>query len=530
MSTRVAPPGPGRTGRLSWATLVLTLAWAAAVRVPLVLNAADHLDSDLAVDGLTLLEATRGHGRWHYPGTPFTGIGPVLLSLPQALVWGATPGTLVSGGTVAYLVLLVATFLLVRRGWGPGMAAWSLAPLTFASNGAVWLSARITGGHLLAAAWHAGAFALLAANLDRGGRARAAALGAWCGAGLYLDSMFAVTLVGLIPAAVGFWAVSGFPWRGLTAAAVFGLGFLAGFWPKPVGGRLDPYDAYRDQLSFVSQPAVLAEHARLLAGDCLPRLLAGHRLPGLETEPDPLAFVGLRPAGSRLPFDGLAVATVALAGVVTAASLVGLALALRSPPAGPGRAVAWGLTLSAAATLVGFVANRNIFNSDNYRYLVGLYVPWSLGFGLAAHRLAKAGQRGRAVALSVVALLALVMTADLGRWYSRFGWVDSRGCPVRKVLHDPTLAWLESHPAVTWVYGGYWDVYRLAFLTGGRVRGVPFPVYPNRFPEWAPGGDARRQATVARATPEGSFFLAAALRQGQRVVSKAGGVTILAWP
>ena len=35
-----------------------------------------HLDSDLAVDGLTLLEATRGHWRWHYPGTPYMGIAP----------------------------------------------------------------------------------------------------------------------------------------------------------------------------------------------------------------------------------------------------------------------------------------------------------------------------------------------------------------------------------------------------------------------------------------------------------------------
>ena len=53
-----------------------------------------HLDSDLAVDGLTLLDAVNGHWRWHYPGTPYMGILPMLLSYPQALVWGANPITL----------------------------------------------------------------------------------------------------------------------------------------------------------------------------------------------------------------------------------------------------------------------------------------------------------------------------------------------------------------------------------------------------------------------------------------------------
>ena len=62
---------------------------------------------------------------------------------------------------VAYGLVVVATFLLNRRAFGPSVAAWGLVPLAFASTGTIWLSGRITGGHLLAAAWHAGAFALL---------------------------------------------------------------------------------------------------------------------------------------------------------------------------------------------------------------------------------------------------------------------------------------------------------------------------------------------------------------------------------
>ena len=158
------------------------MAWVVLIRVPLILNAENHLDSDLAVDGLTLLDATHGHWRWHYPATPFMGIGPVFFSFPQAVVWGANPVTLVSGGVVAAVALLLATFLLAWRAFGPTVAAWSLVPLTFASTGAVWLSGRITGGHLTAAAWHAGAFALLAVCLDRRGAGSSIGRGSGSGA------------------------------------------------------------------------------------------------------------------------------------------------------------------------------------------------------------------------------------------------------------------------------------------------------------------------------------------------------------
>src|SRR5262249_25580925 len=131
-----------RPARWPWWLFGLAAVWVVLIRVPLVLNAERHLDSDLAVDGLALLDPTRGHWRWTYPGTPYIGILPVLLSWPQAVVLGATPITLVSGGTVAFLGLLLACFLLAWQAYGPRVAAWSLVPLTVASNGAVWLSGR----------------------------------------------------------------------------------------------------------------------------------------------------------------------------------------------------------------------------------------------------------------------------------------------------------------------------------------------------------------------------------------------------
>ena len=68
---------PARRLRWPWAVLGLGLVWTILIRVPLVLNAHDHLDSDLAVDGLTLLDALNGHWRWHYPATPSMGIAPL---------------------------------------------------------------------------------------------------------------------------------------------------------------------------------------------------------------------------------------------------------------------------------------------------------------------------------------------------------------------------------------------------------------------------------------------------------------------
>jgi hypothetical protein len=272
---------PHFDGAPRWPLLALgvALGWEALVRVPLVLNARGHLDSDLAVDGLTLLEAVHGRWRWHYPGTPFMGIVPVLLSWPQALIWGADPITLVSGGVVAHGLLTIAVFVLAWRSFGPGAAGWSLVPLAFASTGTVWLSGRITGGHLLTAAWHAGAFALLHQALARGGTWRALALGLCCGLGVYLDAMFAITLVGLVPAGLAGWHATRRSWRGLGCGGLALLAFLSGAAPRELGRWLEPHDAYREQFRPVLEPQVLAGHARLLLADCLPRLVAGHRLP-----------------------------------------------------------------------------------------------------------------------------------------------------------------------------------------------------------------------------------------------------------
>jgi hypothetical protein len=211
------------------------------------------------------------------------------------------------------------------------------------------------------------------------------------------------------------------------------------------------------------------------------------------------------------------------------AAVVALLRVMIRAPSKATRSVVFGLMVSALATLAGFVLNRTIINSDNYRYLVTLLVPWSLGFGLVMDGLASRGRGGVFAASLAAVLLAAVMTADLSRWYARFGWVERGVVPIRRSLDDPILDWLNAHPEVKWIEGSYWDVYRLSYLTGGRVRGAPFAVFPNRFPDWRLPRDGNA-ATLVRRTPEGLTFRDFAVRDGQREVFRARGVTVLAWP
>jgi hypothetical protein len=268
-----------RRPRWPWIALALGLAWTTIIRIPLVLNAEDHLDSDLAVDGLTLLDAANGQWRWHYPGTPHMGIVPVLASYPQAVIWGADPITLVSGGTVLWALVVVSTFWLAWTAFGPSPACWAIVPLVFSSLGTIWLSGRITGGHLLALAWHTLAFVGLYACVARREWRSAAILGVWCGLGVYVDAMSLFTIAGITGAAIVNWLTGDRSPSNLVMVAAFLAGLAVGVLPREIGRRVDPYDAYPAQFAVTFDPEAVTGHAELLTMECLPRLIAGVRLP-----------------------------------------------------------------------------------------------------------------------------------------------------------------------------------------------------------------------------------------------------------
>ena len=519
-----------------WVALGLALVWVVVVRVPLVVNARAHLDSDLAVDGLVLIEATHGQFRWHYPGTPPIGSIPVVLSLAQAMVFGPGPEALVSGGVVAFGLLVGATWWLNRQAFGPAVASWGLIPLTFASTGMIWLSGRITGGHLMAAVWTASAFALLAGGWRRGGPAgRWVGLGVWCGLGVYLDLMFLAALAGLAVAVlIGGWWGAARPRSARRAGAsllAFALGLALGVVPLVVGRVVDPHDSYAGQLRPVfDYRTVVDNNLWLLLQDCEPRLIAGHRLPGLEI--DPTRFPdGLRPAFR--PVDPAMIATTVLALGLFAWGILRLVRGqigdLRS------RAIGWGLVASSLAVVAEFLTLGNITNSDNYRYLVLLLVPGSSGFGVLFARWAAGGKLSRWFALALAVTFAGLMTLDAGRWYARLGWVDGSGWrPARIVPADPALEWLQAHPEITSIHADYWDAYRLAFLTGGRVVAVPLAVYPDRFPEQSRTFPNRRPRILIARPVAGSRPLAQAraqaLARGGREVAATPNLSVIDWP
>jgi hypothetical protein len=569
------PSTPASRPLSGWVWLAFALVWVGVVRVPLILNARAHLDSDLAVDGLTLLDAVNGRWRWHYPATPFIGSPPVLLSIVQAKVWGTTPITLVTGGLVAWGLVVGATFWMNRRAFGGSVASWGLVPLAFASTGTIWLSGRVTGGHLLAVAWHAGAFGLLWGCLTRGGWRRALGLGLWSGFGLYIDTMFAVSWVGLgVGSMVSWWGTRVGFGRVFAGLLAFVVGAALGVSPRVIGQRVDPHDAYVGQFSPTIRGEIVAKNARLLALDCLPRLVAGHRLPWLEADPDPATLAGASKvkAGNEtgIPWLALGVSIVAFGFSIVAFGFFGRGMIallsqseILSTPGKRGQApgpspltpdssgsiragsqspfssepvparlgIRWGLIVSSLAVVGGFLISPNITHSDNYRYLVFLLVPASTGTGLWLAKVASKGRSGVWIAWALTLGFAVLMTADNARWYARFGWVDSSFLPIRKEVRDPALDWLEQHREVSAILGDYWDVYRLAFLTEGRVSPVPFPQYPDRFPEFKRNGKpGQTRVVIVRPSLFGPEYRARAMALGALELDRGEGLSIVEWP
>jgi hypothetical protein len=134
-------------------------------------------------------------------------------------------------------------------------------------------------------------------------------------------------------------------------------------------------------------------------------------------------------------------------------------------------------------------------------------------------------------AVGLAAAFGLAFAADSLAWYRRLGWIDERWAVVRRAVDDPALRWLDEHPEVGAFTAGYWDVYRLAFLVDRPIRGVPHPIYPDRYPEWSsdlPGG--RPTILIARPTLQDQRVLQEALDAGGEVLLRERGTTVATWP
>ena len=317
------------------------------------------------------------------------GILPMLSSYLQALVWGANPITLVSGGTVIWVLVVASTFWLAWKAFGPEVAGWSIVPLVFSSLGTIWLSGRITGGHLLTLVWHIVAFAGLYASPDprwleaRGGPGGLVRAGPLPRCHVPVHPRRTRTRR---PRSPGFDPED--RERRSCSPRCSWCGLMAGLVPREIGRWVDPYDAYPAQFATTFERPALLEHARLLMLNCLPRLIAGPELSDFQRnffEVDSqvgefLVFLSGSKTNWRLPraSEWVSVLIVAGFGVAIVRLLVDSARA--GTPAR--QAIGCGTIVSALLIVSAFLVNRNIFNSDNYRYLIFLLIPWALGFGL----------------------------------------------------------------------------------------------------------------------------------------------------
>ena len=355
--------------------------------------------------------------------------------------------------------------------------------------------------------------------------------------------MFLLSLAALVAVGVGAWSTTWRPFRGLALAVLFAAGVLLGYLPNQIGLRVDPDDSYRDQFEINLRDAKLGEllkiHAGILAFDCLPRLIAGHRLPGLESEPAPEAlarptvakggrdpgFLGFATTAITLPIALLAFLVLAWDG------LLGRSIGADEVQDGARRAVGRGLIFSSMLVLGGFVLNKNIFNSDNYRYLVFLLVPWSVG-SRCRFRAAGGGEERADRGRSVGDPLRRDPLGRPGEVVSSIRLDRRQGDPgSADPPREAALAWFGDHPEIRDVFGGYWDVYRLSFLTGGRIHGVPYPIFPDRFPEWSRDLKGHRPRTIiVRPSREGEYYRGSAIAGGGRVLWSDGSAMILDWP
>ena len=482
------------------ACLALTLIILAAslIRWPMMVYAYKHLDSDLAVDGLTLRDFVQnGNWRWHYPGTPHIGTLPVLISLPAVALWGEGPASLVFAGIAANILLILAIYLLVNRAYGTVPAILASLVLAAGGLGQVWLSARVTGGHLLSAAWLAWAWLFWTHLIDTKSLKSWAGLGLFCAIGIWIDSIFLLGIAGLgLSSVIISWQFrSTIPIKRRSIQALVFTAFL------PIGPLIsklgDGVNVYGSQFEITTDPSALKEHARILLVECLPRLIIGRTLKTGSTE---ISMTHLKPADYLSSNYALAMVLTMMAVLflMTWLKLISPLTSKRSSKTSSDSAPDWvnalwyGLTFTALLTLSAFELNKNIFNADNYRYLVPLIPLLGMTYGL----LSSAGPMFRQRRFLLI-LLTLILAIDVHFWQQVNGFYPSLQTNTDKkletytnkdvvsLLTDPQPGPL---PAITDTFeADYWETYRALYLAQRPISmGKPFGFFPNRFPNESP--------------------------------------------
>ena len=442
-----------RRAEVSWAVIARhPLAWGAVMAVGVLLRALaafppfrGELQSDSTMTGLTAFEILRGDLQvFLFNGTRL-GALESYLHVPVFALFGASRGTLHVAPQIAGSALLAAFAVLARDLLGPeeGLAAFLLFALP---SPVVLLWSILPIGYTETLFLCTASLACAVRIAQRGpetlpvfGLGLSAGLGWWGSA---------LSLAGTLPAAL--WIVLHRPalMRRGRSAALAAAGFLLGALPWIAINIRYPLLSFGRDMSSQQGNFQFA-----LAGG-LEVLLANFHRFGQR-----LAALLLRADDPR---PDVLFPLVLLAGALHAAALVAAVLRVardrRSPlllPLLVAGCTAAFFVLSAAGSLTG--------NTERYIVPIGLAAPL-----LLASLGARIARRSRAAAL--LGLLVLLTVHVSG--YNLPG-TAGRAEQRRLAKAEDRLLDLLRERRITWVFGDYWDVYGLNFLSGETIKAIP---------------------------------------------------------
>jgi hypothetical protein len=466
--------GDRRARALAVLAVGAVLAFAIAVRLPLLLNASLRFDSDEAVNALVMQRLVEhGELRLHNWDATYFGIVEGLMAIPFTWFFGYEPIAFKLAAVAGALLQLIASYLLACRLFGRGAGVVAALLGAVVSPMVVHWSTVAAGGYLLVVAWGTVSF-LGYDSLRRHGwlrsRWRLFAAGLVLGFGLYVYELYLLYLAGF--AAAASWAVFGQlrtawrqrpRWHGVAAeairlvdaAAAVALGMAIGWAPTLALHIAGQTGAKTPSYAVASWRSVLAD-AHLLLTECVPAFfhlpVAPPRLRLWTGDPEPLQLLA-----------GAVVAACYAAGVLMALRRTGRAAGAPASSLPPTTVV---LAFLVPLIAFAFAISGNATNVQSSRYLLPLLTTVPV---LTAGWLAWLYRRQRLLAAALATLLVLFPLAGVVRWYRGLGYLHE---DLRiRYAKDPLSALLADLDAegIRGGYTDYWDAYRATFLSGGRV-------------------------------------------------------------
>jgi hypothetical protein len=503
--------------------LLLILAAAVALRLPLLANAAYTFNSDEAVNALVLQHMLH-HGdltlfNWdvHY-----YGVVEELLALPFLAAGAAIPLAAKLGSVLGFVLLEVAIFWLGRRLYGSRTGLLAAAILGAFSPQLVQWSTFASVGYALIVAW--GTLTLVQYDRVRAqpSRAKILALGILAGFGLYIYELYLVYLATFAAAWLAsswpvVYALAGSPearrdlraaLAGRLANAALWLGGFALGWAPHIALLLSRRPEAGKQAAYsLAPPATMLANLKLLLGHCAPTLLGANLTgnPRLDT------LIGRAWPLSRT----LGIALLLFYAAAWAAGLWRvMPVSTLSPvePLDPLQPTPWMprkpwmpwkpltteavLVLLVPVTALLFVLSPNAQGELSNHYLLPMLTSLPL---LAAALVVRIGRRLPAAAWALAALLILFPIVQIGRWYKTSGQFRFLGPGLKLRIHgeplEQVLALLKRE-GIAAAYADYWVAYKTTVLAGERIIVTPFQEW-DRYPPYTRQVDtAPREAYI----------------------------------